>query len=488
MPNSLAYLMLMLWPVVTLLLFLRLTLERALIWSLLGGYLLLPPVAEFDPPLFPSMNKHSIASVSAFLACLFVARRPVALWSRSWLVRLLLITFLLGAVATVLTNGDPLLFHAIENTEPIRIVRFALPGMGLRDLLSVLIAQLIVLLPFFLGRAFLGTDRGMRELLLGLAIGGLIYSVPALLETVISPVLNIWIYGFFQHDFAQMIRGDGYRPIVFLQHGLWVALFMATALISAAALARRATDKARSAWAMAAVFLGLVVLACKSLASIVLGAVLTPFVLLFGNKAKIRLAVLIAVLAVTYPMLRNNGLIPMDRIIEQSAAISEERAQSLYFRVENEELLLDRAHEKPWFGWGSWGRNLVMDPGGGGILTVPDGNWIIVFGTFGWVGYIAQMGLLAAPILLLGRQMQGMREGEISPHAATVVIILAATLADMLLNDTLINYTWLCAGAVLGHVERLRNPDLQMHRAGHPRFGDGPIIGAQPKRNLRSLL
>ena len=30
----------------------------------------------------------------------------------------------------------------------------------------------------------------------------------------------------------------------------------------------------------------------------------------------------------------------------------------------------------------------------------------------------------------------------------------------MLLNDTLIPITWLCAGSVLGYAERLRNPKL----------------------------
>ena len=35
-----------------------------------------------------------------------------------------------------------------------------------------------------------------------------------------------------------MIREGGFRPIVFLQHGLWLALFVCTSLMAAIALAR----------------------------------------------------------------------------------------------------------------------------------------------------------------------------------------------------------------------------------------------------------
>ena len=47
--------LLLVWPLVTLALFVRLSPERALLASLIGGYLLLPPMpAEFDLPLLPS--------------------------------------------------------------------------------------------------------------------------------------------------------------------------------------------------------------------------------------------------------------------------------------------------------------------------------------------------------------------------------------------------------------------------------------------------
>ena len=78
MPNGLAYLALLAWPPVTVALFRMLSVERAVIWSILGGYLLLPPVAAFDFPLIPPLDKFSIATLSAYAACVADARRARA--------------------------------------------------------------------------------------------------------------------------------------------------------------------------------------------------------------------------------------------------------------------------------------------------------------------------------------------------------------------------------------------------------------------------
>src|SRR5437870_12226972 len=51
---------------------------------------------------------------------------------------------------------------------------------------------------------------------------------------ILNPQLHLWIYGFRQHSFAQQMRDGGYRPLVFMQHGLMVAMWMAmTTLVGA---------------------------------------------------------------------------------------------------------------------------------------------------------------------------------------------------------------------------------------------------------------
>jgi len=57
MPNALATLALAVWPLVTVFLFLKLPPGRAVIATLLAGYLFLPePPAGFDLPLIPPLT------------------------------------------------------------------------------------------------------------------------------------------------------------------------------------------------------------------------------------------------------------------------------------------------------------------------------------------------------------------------------------------------------------------------------------------------
>jgi len=475
MPNAFAYFVLALWPLVCLAMFRKLPVERAVIWSILGGYLLLPPLAEFDLPLVPDMDKYAIANLSAFMIAVFYMGHRVSLWPTSWAARILVSTFVLGAIPTVLTNSDPIILQTFANSAPIVFKTGELPGLIWRDIFSVVSNQVIVLLPFFLGRHYLATDSGLRELLLALLIGGLAYSLPALFEIRLSPQLNIWIYGFFQHSFLQMMRDGGFRPIVFLPHALWLAFFFVMSLLAAAAFARHAAAQQRARLLFAVLYLGVVLLLCKSLASQLYAAALVPVVFLTGPRLQIALAVAIALVAVTYPMLRNLGVIPLDAILAQAEAISPDRAQSLGYRFDNEQQLLDRAREKYLFGWGGWGRNLIRDLETGRILSIPDGRWIITFGTYGWFGYLSEMGLLATPLVLLGWRTRKLPANARSPFAAPIALILAVTLVDMLLNSTLIPFTWMIAGAILGYAETLGprgRTDIPASIAS-----DGPVIG-----------
>ena len=51
-------------------------------------------------------------------------------------------------------------------------------------------------------------------------------------EARMSPQINQQLYGFFAHDWLQHIR-NGFRPIIFLAHGLRVGIFLAMAMVAA---------------------------------------------------------------------------------------------------------------------------------------------------------------------------------------------------------------------------------------------------------------
>ncbi len=444
MPNTLAYLMLLAWPVVAWNLYRRLDPRRALVWSILGAYMLLPPLANFDLPAVPDFDKFSIANLCALALTLLLLRQRVPVLPANPLGKALIVLFVASPFVTTLTNPDPITFQF-----------GAIPALRIYDSVAYVSNQLIALIPFFLARRFLGTAEGMRVIVTALALAGLIYSVPMLVEVWLSPQLNVWIYGFFQHDFAQMMRSGGFRPIVFMPHGLWVAFFALMAAMSALVVFREAPAEERPRRLGIWLYLMALLVLCRSVGPMVYALGLTPVIVFAPRRAQLLLAAGLAAVVITYPFLRGAHLIPLDRILELAMSYSAERHQSLEYRILNEEQLLAKAQEKFWFGWGGYGRNLIHDPWDGRTITVPDGGWIIALGHWGWAGYVAQFGMLVLPLLLLGREALLSRSAQFSRWGCGVALIYAANLVDLLPNDTLIPFTWLMAGALLAWAEML---------------------------------
>jgi hypothetical protein len=366
------------------------------------------------------------------------------------------------------------------NSDPVYWGSFVLPGMRLRNMISATITLVAQIAPFLLARTFLSQENGQRDLLWGLVIGTFVYSFPMLLEVRVSPQVNVWVYGFFQHSFIQMIRNGGFRPIVFLYHGLWAAFLAATAVIAAVALLRSGGRSAGMAL-LAALWLMMTLILCKSMASLVYTLAALPVVLLFSARMQVRLAALLACLFLAYPDMREANLIPVQAMVDMAAGINPERSRSLEYRFLNEDALLARALERPVFGWGNWGRNHVRQADTGELLTVSDGLWIIVLGAAGWVGYWVQFGLLALPLLLIG-----WKGGPAPPRTvAGGAIIVAINLVDMIPNATLTPLTWLFAGALLGWAE---GPVAEGAPAAPRTPGLPVLLGAEPRSPVRTVL
>lgn len=465
-PNILAYLMIAIWPIVSWQLWARLDPARALVWTILAGYLLLPPLTVYNLPVVPDLDKVSVPNLAALFFALYLRRDRISVLPTSALGKALIGLFVISPFATVLANTDPLEF-LLNNVR----------GMQIYDSVAAVTNQFIMLLPFFLARRYLGSPEGMRVVMVALILAGLSYSLPMLVEARLSPQMNVWVYGFFQHDFFQTIRFGGYRPMVFLQHGLWLAFFTLMCLFSGMVLFRNTEPEARPRALVVMLYLAFMLVVCKSVGPAVYALAISPLLLLFNVRWQMLAAGAIAVLVVGYPLLRGLHLVPIDAILEFAISLSPERGESLGYRFENEELLLARAELRPWFGWGGYGRNFIHDPVTGAMANIADGMWIITLGTSGWTGYIAQFGLPALPLLLLAREAWVAPAKVLSPYVAGMGLILAANLLDLLPNATLIPFTWLMAGALLGEAERLallrRDREMEAARqgmhAGRPR-------------------
>ena len=227
-------------------------------------------------------------------------------------------------------------------------------------------------------------------------------------------------------------------------------------MLAACALLREASmAQWKTRYGIAAAWmLGMLVL-CKSLASLIYGLVLAPVVLLASIRTQLRVAALLATLALAYPLAVVAHLMPEDRIMELASRAGPERTGSLQFRFDNEALLIARAQEKPFFGWGQWGRNQIFDGTSGMMTTVTDGRWIIVLGIFGWVGLVAEFGLLALPIIMAWWRIERAGDGLGPPRVlASCALILGINMIDLIPNATLTPLTMLFAGAIMGWVER----------------------------------
>lgn len=445
MPNLFAYLVLFSWPLVAVALFRLMSFERALVWTIIAGHLLLPSETQIKFPMIPVIDRSTVPALSATLLCLLMARKttlkpdPMA---RTWKIVLL---GLLGLV--VLT---PLL-TVVQNTQPFINGKVHLPGLRFYDAYNMMSGIIFQMVPFWLGLRYLNTREGHKVLLEAFVIGGFLYTFPALLEVRISPQLHRWVYGFFPHNFVQSIRDGGFRPTVFLNHGLMVGIFFALSIVSAIVLYREARREGRQAvyWLAAAIWLTGTLYLTKTLGALALAAIFATATMLLGRRLQVTLGVFVAVVVLLYPMLRGAGLIPVDTVHDIAASISEERASSLKFRLDNEDALLARANEKPLAGWGGWGRNSIFDPDSGRMTSITDGIWLIFIGIYGWFGYIGRFGLLTVPILLFA--LRGRLNGP-SMITPGLIMVLSVALVDLLPNAGLVNYVWLMAGAIAGFV------------------------------------
>lgn len=491
MPNAVAFLVLATWPLVMVGLFRFLPPGRAYIWSVLAGYLLLPPFpTAFDFPLMPPLSKDTLPNLMAIALVYTMTKVQKPLLPESKLGKGLVFAFIFCPIFTVFTNPEPLIFPQL-----------GIRGLYAMDVVALVILQAIMLSSYLLARQLLTTRQDMRDLLLALVIGGLAYSFPMLLEIRLSPQLNIWIYGYFQHSFEQVIRGGGFRSLVFLSHGIWAAMLIMMSVTAAIILWRNEQGSRRLKYLVATVFLAVVLVLNKTLSPVVYTTVIVAVVVLSSWRMQLRAALILAVLAFSYPVAKGLDLVPEEQILSAAAAVNDEREGSLRFRFDNENILFDRAMEKPLFGWGSWGRNHIRDAVSGRILSTADGRWIITLGVFGWIGYFAEFGLLILPIVLLAYETgQADRNGRInlsrrksvsiplrqteeraevdtyqpSPMAAGMCLILAVNVVDLLPNATLTPLTWMLAGALLGYAERVRARNAE--EAAKARVSRGGVL------------
>jgi hypothetical protein len=409
--------------------------EKAVIWSLLGGHLLLPSALIIDVPILPPLDKDSITAVATLLLC-WMYGGNVPQPRRSFLLYLFAAALVISPLLSSINNSYELQTagRSVQGFYPLTALKFAGRNM-------------LMLVPMYIGSRFLATDKGRDALLKAVPTALLFYSPAMLFEVRMSPQLHRWVYGYFPHSFVQQMRDGGFRPVVFMSHGLEVALFTTLGLLATIVLLRRRERILRLPPPLVAAYLSGVLVLCKSLGATIYAIVLAPVILFTRPRFWARIALIASIVVCFYPLLRTNGLAPTQLITNAAGAFSSERQASFEMRVSNEEALLAKANQKPLFGWGGWGRNRIFDKWTGQDISVTDGGWIIQYGCYGWAGYLALFGLLTVALLQALRAM----DREVTPANVTrggLALLVGMYVVDSIPNSTQLAIIFPLAGAI----------------------------------------
>lgn len=482
------YVALLGWPLVVMLLFQRLHFKSAVIWAIVGGYLFLPShtYVEIDLPLVPPIDKRLVPALAVFVIATLTLKKyaqarlmrerrgtgPEAPskqeigpildgWMPGTLIgRILVILAFAGGLLTILTNRDPFVAGP-----------YFIPGQDFNDFLSIMADIATVTLVILIGRKYLSDEESHRRLMRIFCLAMVGYAFLALFEVRMSPQINVMVYGFFPHAWDQHFRDGGWRPLVFLDHALHLGIFLSYTLIGTAAMIRVAEGKRKIAFILAVPWLLLTLYFAKTMGSLIIALALMPVVLFLSVRLQLIAATVIAAIALSYPMLRGADLVPTDEIIEFINEYNPDRAWSLGYRFNNEDLLLEKANERPLFGWGGDGRSRYYDDEGNDIAIV-DGVWVIIMGVTGWVGYVATFGIMGIPIMFLALRK---RYYGVGLATSGLCLMLGANLIDLLPNASLGQVCLLMSGALLGRLEAVRvgSEDEETQTADTPSSGPG---------------
>jgi hypothetical protein len=315
-------------------------------------------------------------------------------------------------------------------------------GLGPYDGAGAALAQTVDWgIPYLVGRLYFGTFEGLKDLGLGLFIGALVIAPLALIEMLISPQFHIMLYGYYPHDFSQTKRGFGYRPSVFMKHGLELAIYNASAVVVGWQLFLRKTIRGvvpllKIPLAPAVIGLSVVLLISRSSGALMLCVLaLVAFQVAVMLKTKIPLLLLL-LLPLAYMNLRATGAWDGQNLIEASKKLTgnEERVGSLSFRLFNENLLVEKARLRLAFGWAGFQRSFVTDERGR-FISVPDGMWILTLGKNGLFGLTAlSASILLAPFLFFWKCPSRRLGDPFVAPAAALATCLCIFMADSLFN------------------------------------------------------
>ncbi len=402
--------------------------RHAVVFSFVVGWLFLPSTA-FPIPGWPDYTKATAVGISVLLGIsLFDFNRLVKFRPSIYDIPVVLLV-LCGAISAR-ANGDSLYTAGSE----------------------IVGASVLWLIPYFVGRLYFNDFEGMKVLGRGIVYGGLAYVPFLLFEIRMSPRLSEYVYGFGgRANFLENYGALGWKPLVFMNTSFETTMFMAiSTLICVSFMLTRAQKHIFGfpMWCYVGGFF-VMTIACKVWSGIILmmgGLSLMLFIRYFPW----RIALLAFVMVVPcYVATRVSGLWNGMSAVELVSKVSTRRSESLLTRMENENLLIERAKMKPAFGWGGYGRSRIRNERGEDI-TRTDGLWIIIFGKNGFLGLMGFIGVLLLPLgLFMLRYKPKMWRDPVMAGAIPMFLMVGLFAIDSIVNAILNPFYVLAVGGLV---------------------------------------
>jgi hypothetical protein len=460
--NVLVYVALLTWPFVTFFLFYILPLRKAIVYSLILGICFLPVYRIGIAGLY-DWDKTTAIFVPIYFFLILREIRGIKNRPRfrfRWFDTIPLL-YGLGYAATVYQND-----------------------LGLREFASYFLdISINVIMPYFVGRLYFSEIKDHKVIANVLLIVALIYLPFCFYEMRLSPVLHSYVYGFGQHVFAQTYRMGGWRPMVFMRHGIELGLFMAVASVVGFWLVRSGTI-VRGIPVIMIILVFITAMMSKSFGAIILMFVAIAALLLSNF---FRSSVPIIILFLIPPLYISNRVMNLELekpVLEEMRRIFPlHRFRSLSLRITNENRLARKAEKQFYFGYGRFGgqliyldeeENALYDPekllrlektfeGSSAIRQFIriDSGWIIEYGKMGMWGMFLYFSMFQIPLFGLCRSIPS-HLWDTKEFAATAAlsVAVAAVSYDLLLNHFPTGFHFLLIGAMAAPILKSKKGPL----------------------------
>lgn len=310
--------------------------------------------------------------------------------------------------------------------------------------------------PYFLGRMYFGDLVGLSELAVGLVLGGLAYVPFCIYEIWDGPHLHAAVYGYHQQTLHQAYRFGGWRPAVFMQHGLMVAFWMAATTVVAFWLWLVGGLRLLRGWrggGVVVVLFGTTLAARSVNAWILLAVGIAALGVVYRFRVAIPLVVLVLVLPLYVTARVGMGWTGTALVPIVSQTFDARRARSVSYRFDIERRGIEKTMQRPLLGWGRGGRAFVYDRHQRKFLPL-DSLWMLTLGRSGFLGLVTLLFVLVVPVTVFVWHYPPIRwvDPEVAPATALAMVLVLYAIDNCL--NAMVNPLYmlaaggLCAAAV----------------------------------------